>query len=534
MPELSPYSSSIPAAGPDNRGQIDLIESSVAKPGNTGSNCNDTSAESRNNNSKNNQPETAVKSSWRSWLRVHPLADRFPLLLETDTDALKELAEDIKKNGQREPATYIKDATGQIILLDGRNRLDALELLGRKIELNDSTIFQQQLSADIDIYAYIASKNIHRRHLTAKRKRELMVQFADWTKSDRAIADEFKTNKNTVGRVRKEFEKKATVPIGTVGKRTGKDGRVRKKPKTSGKPKKLKPLYRLAPGGELIARCGDARAMAESGLTPEAWAELEDDMGEGAKAERKPKVDVDAPIAQTATAAVASVDSATMAVDIERLACRLIGNDAESARDLHMLLCEGSESVAHLARSLGRELGLAAVDEDVAMLPASSVPTEQEPGEDQDEYLPEPLPRTKRKSKVVEETTTFAEAIMTAFGEFAELASECREVVDNAPSGISETQRIQTLDETANALEDLEAPEIPDELAKIKVSFSTHRARSRADRRDAALDIIRACGTALEDLDEKHPSHAETCRLKEELENAASGAECCEFPGMYG
>jgi ParB-like nuclease domain len=127
MPELSPCSSSIPAAGPD----IDLIESPLAKPGNTGSNRNDTSAESRDNNSKNNRPETAVKSSWRPWLRVHPFADRFPLLLETDSDALKELAEDIKKNGQRGPATYIKDATGQIILLDGCNRLDALELLGR-------------------------------------------------------------------------------------------------------------------------------------------------------------------------------------------------------------------------------------------------------------------------------------------------------------------------------------------------------------------------------------------------------------------
>src|SRR5262249_32006460 len=37
-----------------------------------------------------------------------------------------------------------------------------------------------------------------------------------------------KTNKNTVGRLRKKVE--ATVPIGTVEKRVGKDGKARKQP----------------------------------------------------------------------------------------------------------------------------------------------------------------------------------------------------------------------------------------------------------------------------------------------------------------
>ena len=111
--------------------------------------------------------------NWRDHLTVHPAAELFPLLSETDPAALKELAEDIRQHGQREPASYIKDSDGNRVLLDGRNRLDALEMLGRKIDINDSRMFEQ-LSSSIDAQAFIISKNIHRRHLTAEKKRELI------------------------------------------------------------------------------------------------------------------------------------------------------------------------------------------------------------------------------------------------------------------------------------------------------------------------------------------------------------------------
>src|SRR5690606_33589017 len=51
---------------------------------------------------------------------VHPAATIFPMM---DDERLRELAEDIKQNGQREPIVYWKDQ-----LLDGRNRLKACEL----------------------------------------------------------------------------------------------------------------------------------------------------------------------------------------------------------------------------------------------------------------------------------------------------------------------------------------------------------------------------------------------------------------------
>ena len=49
--------------------------------------------------------------------------------------------EDIKKNGLSSPATLQPDEDGNPVLLDGRNRLDALALLGEEITLDNSDIF---------------------------------------------------------------------------------------------------------------------------------------------------------------------------------------------------------------------------------------------------------------------------------------------------------------------------------------------------------------------------------------------------------
>ena len=65
--------------------------------------------------------------NWRDHLKVHPAAELFPLMSETDPKALQELAKDIKKNGLRQEIVF-DDKDGS--LLDGRNRLDTLALLG--------------------------------------------------------------------------------------------------------------------------------------------------------------------------------------------------------------------------------------------------------------------------------------------------------------------------------------------------------------------------------------------------------------------
>lgn len=70
-----------------------------------------------------------MNTTWRDILPVHPAADALPLL---SPEALRELANDIKTNGlQQEPVVY-RDGVGEgtAWLLDGRNRLDAMALLG--------------------------------------------------------------------------------------------------------------------------------------------------------------------------------------------------------------------------------------------------------------------------------------------------------------------------------------------------------------------------------------------------------------------
>jgi ParB-like nuclease domain len=154
-----------------------------------------------------------ILTNWRDHLDVHPAAEMFPLLSETDPAALKELAEDIRQHGQREPASYIKDSDGNRVLLDGRNRLDALEMLGRKIDIKDSSMFEQR-SLSINAQAFIISKNIHRRHLTPEKKRDLigLLRKSNPEKSDRQIATVTKADHKTVGAVRADLEGRGEIP----------------------------------------------------------------------------------------------------------------------------------------------------------------------------------------------------------------------------------------------------------------------------------------------------------------------------------
>jgi len=153
---------------------------------------------------------------------------------------------------------------------------------------------------------------------------------------------------------------------------------------------------------------------------------------------------------------------------------------------------------------------------------------------------PGPIPDfLQRKPKLTASTSragvTLQDAVTDAFNKFGELGNECREIVDNAPAGVDQTNRIQTLGETADVLENLSEPDVAAELAEIRIVLpEPHRLRSRRDRRDAALGIIEACSEALDAIDESDPRHPDACRLCEELQSASAEAEHCEFPGMCG
>src|SRR5262245_38111107 len=114
-------------------------------------------------------------------LKFHPLADIFPLMEGAEFDAL---VADIKTNGLREPITLYED-----MILDGRNRYRACEAAGvtpgfRVANSGPVNLARPHIT---DPLAYVISANIHRRHLTAEQKRELIARLikAQPEKSDR-------------------------------------------------------------------------------------------------------------------------------------------------------------------------------------------------------------------------------------------------------------------------------------------------------------------------------------------------------------
>jgi hypothetical protein len=122
---------------------------------------------------------------WRDSLPIHPAAELFPLM---PPDELRVLGEDIMKNGLRSPIVLWRaDDKTPAVLLDGRNRLDAIEMApGSPVEVRNVVV----LDHTTDPYAFVISTNIHRRHLTAEKKRELIANLlkAQPDRSDRQIA----------------------------------------------------------------------------------------------------------------------------------------------------------------------------------------------------------------------------------------------------------------------------------------------------------------------------------------------------------
>ena len=178
--------------------------------------------------------------SWRDTIAIHPEAEKYPLMAP---DELRQLGDDIKANGLQVPVVILhtgsrspadlKDRT-KWALIDGRNRLDAMERVGIQFKLvlkkgardwgwilvsNDvlpgdvgHTLVETILGCECP-RALVASLNVHRRHLTPKEKRACIAYQikANPAKSDRQIADAVKVSPTTVGTVRAELEAKGDV-----------------------------------------------------------------------------------------------------------------------------------------------------------------------------------------------------------------------------------------------------------------------------------------------------------------------------------
>jgi hypothetical protein len=123
-------------------------------------------------------PTTPSKPKWRDIYKVYPAADVFPIMSESE---LKELAEDIKKNRLLVRIQIWQDADGDEYVIDGRNRLDAMELAGidiwdrqRHDRLTLDPRYIMRRSAE-DIVSRVIALNIKRRHLDAAQRAYLVA-----------------------------------------------------------------------------------------------------------------------------------------------------------------------------------------------------------------------------------------------------------------------------------------------------------------------------------------------------------------------
>jgi len=187
--------------------------------------------------------ETATDSaalqaqSWRDTLPIHPAAELFPRMSEAELAAL---GKDIRKHGLTSPIAVWSDGKSPEQLLDGRSRLDAIEIeIGPAIVSPPSVMAGKDflvLDRSVDPYAFVISANIQRRHLTAEQKREIVAALlkANPERSNNATAKIAKVDDKTVGAVRAELERRSEIP--NVSSRTDSKGRKQPARKTTTKP----------------------------------------------------------------------------------------------------------------------------------------------------------------------------------------------------------------------------------------------------------------------------------------------------------
>jgi hypothetical protein len=160
------------------------------------------------------------------------------------------------------------------------------------------------------------------------------------------------------------------------------------------------------------------------------------------------------------------------------------------------------------------------------------------PDEDEEDDLEPDRPKRTRKVRLTEHTAELSYALGDAFEGLAELAGECREVVENAPGGLRESERITTLENSADELEGVggAAPEVSHALGKVLVNYNLpkHRYSSRQARASDAEIVLEACIQSLENIPDGDERHAEAQELIDHLQSVTNIIQSCEFPGQFG
>jgi ParB-like chromosome segregation protein Spo0J len=99
-------------------------------------------------------------------VKAHPAAELFPMLSENELVALKN---DILAHQQEYPIIVWND-----MIVDGRNRFRACEMLGRKPKIKE-----MQFADEAAVISYIISTNMRRRHLTESQRAMIASELAN-------------------------------------------------------------------------------------------------------------------------------------------------------------------------------------------------------------------------------------------------------------------------------------------------------------------------------------------------------------------
>lgn len=182
---------------------------------------------------------TAAPTSWRTRVATHPAADLFPMMPDDELDAL---GKDIEVNGLQQPLVLWtperspgRKGPKEVYLLDGRNRLEAIE----RAYADDADSLHEAIEnalyigaggvrliyGDDDPWTFVISANAHRRHLTREKKRDVVAALlkARPERSDRETAKIAKVSHPTVAVVRAELE--AAGDVENLSTRTDTAGR---------------------------------------------------------------------------------------------------------------------------------------------------------------------------------------------------------------------------------------------------------------------------------------------------------------------
>lgn len=116
---------------------------------------------------------------------VHPAADLFPLIEGHEFDRL---VESIREHGIQNPVVFNRDADGNAVLLDGRNRLRAAERLKEQGIAVNVPVTTFPGMAGITEAEWVEAQNIDRRHLTEDARAMLAASLHELIEAEAAQA----------------------------------------------------------------------------------------------------------------------------------------------------------------------------------------------------------------------------------------------------------------------------------------------------------------------------------------------------------